>query len=85
MTYFLLKSAYDGKSQGGSKRKNHNGRGKGLGQQAQQLKKQRFNKVLSDLGANKNFVLAFVQHPSIWKPEGVHHIIPVLGNDNAPR
>ena len=53
MTYFLLKSAYDGKSQGGSKRKNHNGRGKGPGQQAQQLKKQRFNKVLSDLGANK--------------------------------
>ena len=77
----LLKSAADLKSQGGNKCKSKKGHGKGPGQQAQQLKKQRFNKVLSDLGANKNFVLAFVQHPSIWKPEGVHHIIPVLGNE----
>ena len=81
----LLKSADDRKSQCGSKCKKQKGRGQGPRQQAQQLKKQRFNKVLSDLGANKNFVLAFVQHPSIWRPEGVHHIIRVLGNDNAPR
>ena len=54
----LLKSAADLKSQGRDECKSKKGHGKGPGQQAQQLKKQRFNKVLSDLGA-ENKCLGF--------------------------
>ena len=79
----LLKYAADLKSQGGNKGKGKvkKGYGKGPGQQAQQLKKQRFNKVLSDLGANKKIVLAFVKHPSICTPQGIHHVFPVLHDE----
>ena len=49
----LLKSAADLKSQGRDECKSKKGHCNGPGQQAQQLKKQRFNKVLSDLGAKK--------------------------------
>ena len=40
-------------------------------QEAQQIKKQRFNKVISDLACKKTFFLAFVQHPSTHSVEGI--------------
>ena len=77
----LLKSAADLKSQGRDECKSKKGHGKGPGQQAQQLKKQRFDKVQSDLGAKNNFVLAFVRHLSILTPQGIRHIFPVLHDE----
>ena len=70
----LLKGADDLNNKGKGKR----GKGKGPKQQAQQLKKQRFNKVLNDLGVSDNFVLAFVQHPSIWTREVIRNVVRVL-------
>ena len=72
----LLKDAADLNNK--RKGKGKKGKGKGPKRQAQQLKKQRFNKVLNDFGVSKDFVLAFVQHPSIWTREGIRNVVRVL-------
>ena len=40
-------------------------------QKAQQLKKQRFNKVTSDLACNKAFFFSFVRHPAARTAQGI--------------
>ena len=46
--------------------------------QHQQLKKQRFNKVLNDFAVKKSVFLRFVQYPNIWQPSGIHLFLDVL-------
>ena len=66
-----------GKHQGKSKGDAKGGAGKaarafiGPGQQAQQLKKQRFNKVISDLAKNKAWFMSFVCHPCLSTADSV--------------
>ena len=80
----LLKQGNDVENKGKGKCKtsvkgeNNNRRGKGPGQQAQQLKKQRFNKVLNDIAVKKRVFMRFVQYPNIWKPSGIHLFLDVL-------
>jgi len=40
-------------------------------QEARQLRKQRFNKMINDIAPNKDFFFSFVQHPSMHTPEGI--------------
>ncbi len=47
-------------------------------QQAQQLKKQRFNKVVNDLAANKGFFMSFVRHPSNLTWGGISFFLMAL-------
>ena len=72
----------NGKSGEGNKSKGWWGKqGKGKGstgksatsprQQAQQLKKQRFNKVVNDIAANKAFFFSLVRHPSLMTADGL--------------
>ena len=52
--------------------------GKGCRQKAQQLKKQRFNKVISDIAANKAFFFSFVKRPN-WKSlRGIRELLDSL-------
>ena len=44
-------------------------------QQAQQLKKQRFNKVLSDLAAKKTFFMSFLRHPCLMSADGIRKLL----------
>ena len=39
-------------------------------QQAQQLKKQRFNKVINDIARSKTVFMSFVRHPCMQTPDG---------------
>ena len=80
----------DGKGKGGSSAaKPADRKGKGGGsaatpaglspwQQAQQLKKQRFNKVISDLAANKGFFMNFLRHPRMRTLDGLHVLLESL-------
>ena len=47
-------------------------------QKAQQLKKQRFNKVINDIAANKAFFMSFVRHPCMRTAEGLHVLLTEL-------
>ena len=47
-------------------------------QQAQQLKKQRFNKIISDLAANKGFFMCLLRHPCVVTVEGITHLLEEL-------
>ena len=47
-------------------------------QQAQQLKKQRFNKVINDIAANKAFFMSFVRHPRMHTLEGFDLLLTYL-------
>ena len=44
-------------------------------QRAQQLKKQRFNKVLSDLACKKAFFMSFVRHPCYSSAQGIRELL----------
>ena len=44
-------------------------------QDAQQLKKQRFNKVLSDLAAKKAFFMSFLRHPCLMSADGIRKLL----------
>ena len=59
------------------------GEKEGLKQKAQQLKKQRFNKVVSDLAANKSFFRCFVRHPSCITFDGILRLLEDLQNLKA--
>ena len=53
--------------------------------QAQQLKKQRFNKVVNDLSANKAFFFEFVKHPRLMTPDGILLLVEELAKiKNSP-
>ena len=54
-------------------------------QQAQQLKKQRFNKVVNDFAANNAFFFLFVRHPRLMTPEGILHLVEELKNQRQPQ
>ena len=45
--------------------------GKGPGQRAQQLKNQRFNKVINDIARSKALVMSFIRRPRMRTPEGL--------------
>ena len=47
-------------------------------QQAQQLKKQRFNKVINDYAANKAFFMSFVRHPCMQTVDGFRLLLSAL-------
>ena len=47
-------------------------------QQAQQLKKTRFNKVVSDLAAKKAFFMSFVRHPFLMSANGIMNLLVEL-------
>ena len=47
-------------------------------QQAQQLKKQRFNKIISDISANKAFLFTFVRPPGLRTPDGILQLVQEL-------
>jgi len=80
-----------GKGRGKSKGKGH-GKSKGAKhgsaekpahgprQQAQQLKKQRFNKVINDIARSKGFFMAFVRHPAMLNAEGIMRIMADLAD-----
>ena len=73
-----------GKSAGGKK-----GKGKttvkSARQRAQQLKKQRFNKVLNDDAANKAFFMTLVRHPMLMRVEHLVHLVNELKEVKASR
>ena len=50
----------------------------GPGQKAHLLKKQRFNKMISDLAMNKAFFMSFVCHPWLLTAEGVLNLLREL-------
>ena len=84
---------HKGKGRGKSKGKDK-GRGKskddkngsaekpehGPRQRAQQLKKQRFNKVINDIARNKGFFMTFVRHPAMLTAEGIMRIMVDLAD-----
>ena len=39
------------------------------------MKKQRFNKIVSDLAANKAFFMSFVRHPSVVSIDGIRSLL----------
>ena len=47
-------------------------------QQAQQLKKSRFNKVINDYAANKAFFMSFVRHPCMRTVDGFRLLLTEL-------
>jgi len=53
-------------------------RGVSARQQAQQLKKQRFNKVINDYAANKAFFMSFVRHPCMQTVDGFRLLLSAL-------
>ena len=69
------KPAKGNKNKGCSSRAKGTSKGKGPGQEAQQLKKQRFNKHMSDIAGNKNFFMSFVRCPSMLTLEGILQIL----------
>ena len=66
------------------KRRWEEGKGKpgtpGPRQQAQQLKKQRFNKIISDISANKAFFFTFLRVPSLRTPDGILELVQELAD-----
>ena len=42
------------------------------------MKKQRFNKIISDLAANKAFFMSFVRHPSVISVDGIRGLLHEL-------
>jgi len=44
-------------------------------QDTQQLKTQRFNKVLSDLAAKKAFFMSFLRHPCLMSADGIRKLL----------
>ena len=44
-------------------------------QDAQQLKKQRFHKVLNDLAAKKAFFMSFLRHPCLMSADGIRKLL----------
>ena len=42
------------------------------------MKKQRFNKIVSDLAANKAFFMSFVRHPSVISVDGIRNLMNEL-------
>ena len=73
-----------GKGSAGKPAKGDGRKGKGNAaipgprQQAQQLKKQRFNKVISDISANKAFFFTFLRVPSLRTPYGIMELVEEL-------
>ena len=73
-----------GKNAGGKKRKDtETGKGGSAGkhgprQRAQQLKKQRFNKVLNDDAANKAFFMTLVRHPKLMQVDNLMLLVKEL-------
>ena len=61
---------------GGAKGKGQNE--VGPRQRAQQVKKQRFNKVLSDLACKKAFFMSFVRHPSYDSVDSIKELLTDL-------
>ena len=53
-------------------------------QQAQQLKKQWFNKTVNDFAANKALFFLCVRHPRLMTPEGILHLVEELKNNDSP-
>jgi hypothetical protein len=53
---------------------------KGVGprQQAQQLKKQRFNKVINDIAGKKGFFMCLLRHPCVVTVEGIKDLLQEL-------
>lgn len=43
-------------------------------QQAHQLRKHNFKKVLRDFAANKAFFMSFARHPCLFSADGIQHI-----------
>ena len=49
------------------------------------MKKQRFNKIVNDLAANKAFFFGFVRHPRLMTPDGILQLVEELTNiNNSP-
>ena len=67
-----------GKSNGSAGKPAKRGGKIGPRQQAQQLKKQRFNKIVNDLAANKAFFFGFVRHPRLMTPDGILQLVEEL-------
>ena len=59
-------------------KRSEKGQTTGPRQQAQQLKKQRFGKVLNDLAMKKAFFFALVRHPSYRSPDGLRNLLQQL-------
>ena len=64
------KKTCTGKSKGKGK-----GKGTGKAQKAQQLKKQRFNKIVNDIARNNVFFFSFVRCPGMQTREGIENVI----------
>ena len=52
--------------------------GPGPGQEAHLLKKQRFNKVINDIAANKAFFMSFIRHPCMRTVDGFELLLTEL-------
>ena len=73
-----------GKSNGSAGKPAKRGGKIGPRQQAQQLKKQRFNKIVNDLAANKVFFFGFVRDPRLMTPDGISQLVEeVAKNKNS--
>ena len=59
-------------------RKSSAGRPVSARQEAQQLKKQRFNKVINDIARNKAFFMSFIRHPCMQTLEGLKLFLDAL-------
>ena len=76
-----VKGKDKGKGKGKGKGKDKGSAAKpahGPRQQAQQLKKQRFNKVVNDFACKKVFFMSFVRHPSFMPVEGIRDLLQHL-------
>ena len=80
-----------GRKKGSAAKPADKGKGKGSGakaaekwihprQQAQQLKKQRFNKITNDLACNKSFFLSFVRHPATRTAQGIQMTLQTMAD-----
>ena len=74
------KNAGGQKGKGKSKRSAEKPGERGPRQEAQQLKKQRFNKVLNDYAASKAFFMTLVKHPRLMK---VEHLVGLVNELKA--
>ena len=76
----------EGKSKGRAGGKGSAGKpGPGPRQRAQQMKKQRFNKVLNDIAANKAFFMTLVRFPSLMTPDGLIGLMKELEEVKASK
>ena len=67
-----------GKNKGSAAKPTGKRKGKGPRQRAQQLKKQRFNKIVSDLANKKGFFMTFVRHPQSMSVTGIMDLLKDL-------